>query len=137
LSRAPAAADAQKLGINLLLRLHTWMTSQPAIANTLFSRGLAYEPKSEKPAYFYRLFKTSDGNLRAYVRPGGPAYDAGLRTNDIVEKIDGRWWWEYGTYPSERLPYDGKTHDFELKRGKQSLIVRLGEAPKGLTGVAL
>ena len=128
LSHAPAKADAQKLGIDLLLRLHVWMTTEPVKAETLFSRGLAYEPKSGKPTYFYTLFKTSDGNLRAYVRPGGPAYDSGLRTNDIVEKIDGRWWWEYGTYPSERLPYDGKPHTFEVKRGNQSLHLQLGAA---------
>jgi hypothetical protein len=128
LSHAPTDADAEKLGINLLIRLHMWMSSEPVLAHTLFSCGLAYEPNSRKPAYFYRLFKTSDGNLRAYVRPGGPAYDAGLRTNDIVEKIDDRWWWEYGTYPSERLAFDGRPHNFDLKRGTQSLHVQLGAA---------
>lgn len=126
LAHPPDAADAEKLGINLLLRLHTWMYSEPALAETLFSRGLAYEPHGP-PTYLYTLFKTSDGEMRAFVRPGGPAYDAGMRTNDIVEKIDDRWWWEYGTYQAEQRAYDGQVHSFELKRGKSTLVVRLGE----------
>ncbi len=125
LAHAPDAADAQALGINLLIRLHTWMGMEPMKAQTLFSRGLAYDPNSGKKTYYYTLFKSNDGNLRAYVRPAGPAYEAGLRTNDIVEKIDGRSWWKYGTNPAERLPYDGKPHEFDLRRGKRRLIVRL------------
>lgn len=126
LDHPPTSADAEKLGINLLLRLRTWMYAKPVLADTLFSKGLAYRPHAA-PTYFYTLFKTSDGEMRAFVRPGGPAYEAGMRTNDIVEKIDGRWWWEYGTYQAEQRAYDGKPHAFELKRGKTTLVVRLGE----------
>jgi len=65
--------------------------------------------------------------MRAYVRPGGPAYAAGLRTNDIIEKLDGKFWWEYGTYQTEQRAYDGKPHTFEIKRGKETLTIRLGD----------
>lgn len=127
LSHPPTAADAEKLGINLLLRLQTWIRTKPELAETLFAHGLAYE-QSAKPTYLYRLFKTSDGNLRTFVRPGGPAYDAGLRTNDIVEKIDGRWWWEYGTYQAEQRAYDGHAHTFDVHRGANDIHIGLGEA---------
>ncbi len=90
-----------------------------------FSEGLAYDPRSG-PTYFYSLFKTVDGQMRAYVRPGGPAYAAGMRTNDIVEKLDGKYWWEYGTFQSEARAYDGLPHTFEIQRGKTALSITLG-----------
>jgi S1-C subfamily serine protease len=109
-----------------LVRLRTWIADHPERANALFAGGLDRAPGAP-PTYLYTLFKTADGQMRAYVRPGGPAYAAGLRTNDVVEKIDGRYWWEYGTYTTERIPYDGKAHAFELTRGARTLDVRLGE----------
>jgi hypothetical protein len=123
-SDAAAASEAGALA--LLVRLRTWIADHPERANALFARGLDRAPGAP-PTYLYTLFKTADGQMRAYVRPGGPAYAAGLRTNDVVEKIDGRYWWEYGTYTTERIPYDGKPHAFELMRGARTLDVRLGE----------
>jgi hypothetical protein len=65
--------------------------------------------------------------MRAYVRAGGAAYDAGLRTGDIVEKIDGLAWWEYGTYQTESRSYDREPHVFEIERGNRTLEVALHE----------
>jgi hypothetical protein len=68
------------------------------------------------------------------VRPGGPAYAAGLRTGDVVDKLDGRFWWEYGTYQTQLRAYDGKPHDFDVQRGTVGgppAHVQLGEAFTG------
>jgi len=121
---SPDAAGGRALG--LLVRLRTWMKERPQLADSLFGRGLAYDARSGVPAYFYSLFKSNDGQMRAFVRPGGPAYAAGLRTNDIVVKIDGKFWWEYGTYPSQRRAYDGLPHAFTITRGGHESEVRLG-----------
>ena len=126
LDHPPAAADAEALGINLLLRLRTWMGMHPARAQTLFAKGFSYDPDRPQPTYLYTLFKSNDGNLRAFVRPGGPAYEAGMRTNDVIVNIDGRPWWQYGTNPAERLAYDGLPHVFDVKRGTTNLRVELG-----------
>jgi len=127
LAHPPSVADAEKLGMSLSLRFDTWRHMEPAFSSALFASGLAYDPATHKPAYFYTLFKTDDGNMRAFVRPGGPAYDAGLRTNDIIQKLDGKYWWEYGTYQTEQRAYDGKPHAFDVIRGKQPIHVQLGE----------
>jgi S1-C subfamily serine protease len=92
------------------------MHDHPEIAANLFGRGLAYDPATG-PTYFYTLFKPSDGYMRALVRPGGPAYTAGLRTGDVIDKLDGRYWWEYGTYQTELRAYDGKPHTYDIERG--------------------
>ena len=126
LSHAPAVADSEKLGLDLMLRLRTWMRLNPRVAQTLLQAGVAYDPQNGAPTFFYTLFKTDDGNMRALVRPGGPAYVAGLRTNDIIEKLDGRYWWEYGTYQTEQRAYDGKPHSFDVVRGEQRLQIELG-----------
>ncbi|HEY9180368.1 MAG TPA: hypothetical protein VIO32_06580, partial [Candidatus Baltobacteraceae bacterium] len=89
-------------------------------------QGLAYAA-GDPPAYYYALFKTVDGNMRTYVRAGGPAYAAGMRTNDIVDKLDGQFWWEYGTYQTQARAYDGKPHAFELQRGNSTIDIQLGE----------
>jgi len=60
------------------------------------------------------------------MRPGGPAYTSGLRTNDIVVKLDGKFWWEYGTFQTQRRAYDGLPHDFDVTRGSKDLHVALG-----------
>jgi H+/gluconate symporter-like permease len=123
---ADAAAASEAGALALLVRLRTWIADHPERANALFAHGLDRAPGAP-PTYLYTLFKTADGQMRAYVRPGGPAYAAGLRTNDVVQKIDGRYWWEYGTYTTERIPYDGKPHAFDLMRGARTLDVRLGD----------
>ena len=65
--------------------------------------------------------------MRAFVRAGGPAYVSGLRTNDVVDKLDGKFWWEYGTYQTQLRAYDGKPHSFEVERGGRTLELQLGE----------
>ena len=118
-------APVQEAALASLFRLRTWMIDRPQFADALFATGLAYEPGSG-PTYFYSLFKTNDGQMRAFVRPGGPAYAAGLRTNDIVDKLDGKFWWEYGTFQTQRRAYDGQPHVFAVTRGKDELTVTLG-----------
>jgi hypothetical protein len=108
--------DTRRLALDVLFRLRLWMHDHPALAANVFGRGLAYDPTAG-PTYFYTLFKPSDGYMRALVRPGGPAYVAGLRTGDVVDKLDGRYWWEYGTYQTELRAYDGKPHTYDVERG--------------------
>ncbi len=107
-------------------RLRAWALTQPQRSGNLFARGAAVRRRPTNRAYFYAFFKTLDGNLRAYVRAGGPAYVAGLRSDDVIETIDGTAWWQYGTYPSQQKPYDGKPHSLGVLRGTQSLDIRLG-----------
>jgi hypothetical protein len=125
----PSAADARNLALEGVNRLHGWSNAQPVRSAGLFTRGLAWRA-GDKPSYFYAIFKTVDGNMRAYVRAGGPAYDSGLRTNDVIEKIDGRDWWEYGTYQTQQMAYDGNPHTFEIVRNGRTLDIALG-APFG------
>ena len=117
---------AAQLAFAALFRLRTWTVEQKALADALFTNGLAFVAGTSAPTYFYTLYKTDDGYMRAFVRPGGPAYAAGLRTGDVVDKVDGRFWWEYGTYQTQQRAYDGKPHVFEVTRGKETLTVRLG-----------
>jgi hypothetical protein len=49
-----------------------------------------------------------------------------LRTDDVVVKLDGKFWWEYGTFQTQRRAYDGQPHVFEVTRGKQTLTIALG-----------
>jgi hypothetical protein len=120
------SARIEEAALADLFRVRTWSLMHPELAASLFSRGLAYRPGTA-PTYFYSLFKTGDGQMRAFVRPGGPAYVAGLRSDDIVEKIDGQFWWEYGTFQSQQRAYDGKPHTFVVKRGGRETTVTLGE----------
>ncbi len=108
--------DIRRLALDVLFRMRLWMHDRPELAANVFGRGLAYDP-ADGPTYFYTLFKPSDGYMRALVRPGGPAYIAGLRTGDVIDKLDGRYWWEYGTYQTEQRAYDGKPHSFDVEHG--------------------
>jgi hypothetical protein len=124
----PARADIEALGVATTRRLHRWMDDHPVQAANLLQKGLAYDPSRTKPTFFYSLYKTLDGYMRAYVRPGGPAYAAGMRSNDIVDKLDGKFWWEYGTYQTQLRAYDGQAHNFDVTRDGNSYHVQLGEA---------
>lgn len=107
----PAALD-------VLFRARLWSREHPALAAEVFERGLDFDPSSATPTYFYVLFKPGDGYMRALVRPGGPAYVAGLRSGDVIDKLDGKFWWEYGTYQTQLRAYDGLPHAFDVERGK-------------------
>jgi hypothetical protein len=128
--QASSSHDVSMAALAALFRFRTWIVLHPDEAEALFGHGLAYLPGS--PAtYFYTLTKTEDGQMRAFVRPGGPAYAAGLRTNDIVVKLDGKFWWEYGTFQTQRRAYDGLPHVFEVTRGKATLTIALGAPFRG------
>ncbi len=118
----PGLAD--RLAREGTARLRSW-ASGSARATALFDNGLA-AVAGDPPSYYFTLFKTVDGNMRTYVRAGGPAYIAGLRTNDVVDKVDGRFWWEYGTYQTQLRAYDGKPHSFQVERNGSSVEVQLG-----------
>jgi Mg2+/citrate symporter len=120
-----AAMDITPLADDGVARLRAWAASDPR-APSLFSSGLALAP-GHTPGDLYAIFKTVDGNMRIYARAGGRAYDAGLRTGDVVEKIDGQFWWEYGTYETEQRSYDGKPHTFEIQRGGKTLDVSISD----------
>jgi hypothetical protein len=119
--------DPAQLALAALLRVRLWMNDRPDFATNVFERGIAYDPSVATPTYFFTLFKTNDGYMRALARPGGPAWQAGLRTGDIVDKVDGRYWWEYGTYQTQLRAYDGKPHTFDVTRaGRHDIHVALG-----------
>lgn len=122
----PSASDIETLAQQGVARMREWGVRNGERWNHLLTQGLAYAA-GDPPTYYYSLFKTVDGNMRTYVRAGGPAYAAGMRTNDIVNKLDGEYWWEYGTYQTQARAYDGKPHTFELQRGKTTLNIQLGE----------
>jgi|HubBroStandDraft_4_1064222.scaffolds.fasta_scaffold00004_172 hypothetical protein len=121
----PDGGAARTLAAEGVARLRAWARSDPARSTNLFNTGVAARA-GDKPTYFYAFFRGADGNLRAYVRAGGPAYVAGLRSGDVIEDIDGLPWWQYGTFVSERLAYDGKPHVFEIVRGNRQIEIRLG-----------
>jgi hypothetical protein len=121
----PAASDIGALAEQGAARMRAWGAQHPLRWNHLLVQGMAYAA-GDPPTYYFSLFKTVDGNLRTYVRAGGPAYVAGMRTNDIVNKLDGEFWWEYGTYQSQMRAYDGKPHTFEVQRGDSTLTIQLG-----------
>jgi hypothetical protein len=121
----PAQSDVETLAAQTASRMQQWGAANGERWNHLLGQGLAYAA-GDPPGYYYSLFKTVDGNMRTYVRAGGPAYAAGMRTNDIVNKLDGAFWWEYGTYQTQARAYDGKPHTFELQRGKTTLTITLG-----------
>jgi hypothetical protein len=129
-----AQGAVRDAALDTLFRVRVWTREHPALAAEVFERGLSFDPANPRPTFFYVLFKPSDGYMRAIVRPGGPAYAAGLRTGDVIDKLDGRFWWEYGTYQTQLRAYDGKPHDFDVERGKVGGPpghVQLGEAFTG------
>jgi hypothetical protein len=121
----PAPSDIAQLARQGVSRLLQWSHDNPQRWQNLEKRGLAYAA-GDPPSYYYALYKTVDGNMRAYVRAGGPAYAAGMRTNDIVDKLDGLEWWMYGTYQTQARAYDGKPHSFQLERDGATIGVQLG-----------
>ncbi len=123
--------DVRADALGDLDRLRAWMHEHPELASNVFGHGIAFDPSAPQPTYFFTLFKTNDGIMRALVRPGGPAWVAGLRTGDIVDKVDGKFWWEYGTYQTQLRAYDGKPHTFEVTRGAQHINVALGDPYNG------
>jgi hypothetical protein len=128
LAHEPDADDARGLALQGVTRLEDWMVEAPLRASNLFKYGVAMSP-TDTPSYFFTLFKAPDGNMLLYVRAGGPAYAAGLRTGDIVERLDGEPWWQYGTFQSEARAYDGKPHTFEIRRKGRVLDVDLSGVP--------
>ena len=122
----PHQGDVRASALAVLLRMRTWTVFNPRLAETLFGSGLAYDPAHAQPSYYYSLFRTADGEMRAYVRPGGPAYVAGLRTDDIVEKIDGQFWWDYGTFQAQARANDGKPHTYVIKGRTTDRTIQLG-----------
>ncbi len=124
--------DDRSAALADLVRLRTWMHERPALARNVFGRGIAYDPAAPHPTYFFTLFKTNDGIMRALVRPAGPAWVAGLRTGDVVDKVDGKYWWEYGTYQTQMRAYDGQPHTFEVTRGTiHGIKIALGDPYAG------
>lgn len=119
----PRPDDARAIALQAVPRMLRWAAFAPDAAY-LFQRGISISP-NEPPNYYYALFKTSDGNMRAYVRAGGPAYRAGMRTGDVIDDIDGLAWWNYGTYPAQQFSYDGKPHAFRITRNGRTLNVDL------------
>ena len=124
--------DARVAVLGDLDRVRVWMRVHPGLAANVLGRGIAFDPSAARPTYFFTLYKTNDGIMRALVRAGGPAWTAGLRTGDVVDKVDGKYWWEYGTYQTQLRAYDGRPHTFEVTRGAQHAIhVALGEPFRG------
>ncbi|MBV9232839.1 MAG: hypothetical protein JO030_02245 [Candidatus Eremiobacteraeota bacterium] len=119
------ASDATALATAGVQRVLEWAKQHRVRSRNLLVLGVAVQP-GDPPTYFYAFFKTADGNLRAYVRTGGPAYAAGLRSGDVIETIDGVEWWRLGTYQSQQLAYDGRAHVFEIQRAGRESEVRLG-----------
>ncbi len=112
------------LGLADLQRMKRWSDANPVRSANLWSYGAAFAP-GDRPTYYYSLFKPIDGYMHAFVRAGGPAYRDGLRTGDIVDKFDGKFWWEYGTYQTQSRAYDGKPHRFEVERRGHTLDIEL------------
>jgi len=63
--------------------------------------------------------------MRVYVRAGGPAYAAGLRSGEVVETIDGKAWWLYGTYPAQELAYDVSRIPSRFYKGGRAVDIAL------------
>jgi len=120
----PDATLVRNLSLQGVRRLLAWRSRHPRRAHVLFSHGLSLS-KGLRPTYYFALFKTVDGYMRVYVRAGGPAWAAGMRSGQIVDKIDGRWWWDYGTYQAEARSYDGKAHSFQIRVGKGTRQIQL------------
>jgi hypothetical protein len=132
----PRGADVRADALAAFFRLQTWREERPLASADLFAYGLAFVRGKQPPTYFYSLFKTSDGQMRAFVRPGGGAFASGLRTNDIVEKLDGKDWWEYGTFQTQARAYDGRSHAFVVKRGEREVTIVLRDPFASLAPLA-
>jgi|HubBroStandDraft_5_1064220.scaffolds.fasta_scaffold00003_24 hypothetical protein len=123
-SAPPLAGEARALALQGVGRMRDWAASEPVRSANLFAQGVAARPGAP-PSFYYAFFTSIDGNMRAYVRAGGPAYSDGLRSGDVIEKIDGLDWWRYGTYQAQQRAYDGRPHVFEIQRDGHPAEVRL------------
>ncbi len=115
--------------LDTLSRLHLWTVDNRRSATHLFETGVA--DLGERPTFFYTLYKTTDGQMRVFVRAGGPAWAAGMRTNDVVEKLDGKYWWEYGTFQTQQRAYDGVAHVFVIQQQGADRTISLGAPYRG------
>ncbi len=124
---APANdATVQHLADEGLARLLLWAKAHSVDASHLWTLGFAFGP-TDPPTYCYSLFKSVDGNMRAFVRAGGPAWDSGLRTGDIIDTLDGKYWWEYGTFQTQARAFDGLPHTYGIHRDGKKMIIQLGQ----------
>ncbi|MDE2572922.1 MAG: hypothetical protein KGM44_10440 [bacterium] len=125
-----SSRDEVMLALRTLARRATtdaniWRHVECERARRLFSQGLA-SIAGDPPTYLYSFYKSTDGQMRIAVRAGGPAWEAGIRSGDVMQKLDGKAWWEYGTFQTQRRAYDGLPHTFVLERGKRRFEVALG-----------
>jgi hypothetical protein len=145
---APDATDCSKKNYAALVRVAT--SNFVLVEGTDFDVGLRLEdcggwivdewhdhrvvtpPPSPQDARALALdgvarLRAVDGNMRVYVRGGGPAFVAGLRSGDVVEKLDGQYWWQYGTYQTQARAFDGRPHTLEIQRDGKTIDVTLEE----------
>ena len=114
--------SSQQLATQVLFALRLWEHHEPKRFADLFDDGDA-APRAEACYPELSLVKSTDGRLRAVVRAGGPAYMAGLRSNDVIEQIDGVDWWQYGTYRSQQRALDGQSHTYAVGDEKKEYYV--------------
>ena len=118
----PADADGARRTLALArpaTGCDAWAPRDAATQRPISSRAASRCSAGDPPSYFYALFKTVDGNMRAYVRAGGPAYVARpCATGDVIDKIDGRVWWDvrHVSDAVARLRRASRTA-FEVERG--------------------
>ncbi|TAM73484.1 hypothetical protein EPN44_13895 [bacterium] len=124
-SRAEVERALRTLARHAVTDADIWAHLHRQRAQRLFGEGLALLP-GDPPTYLYSFYKTPDGKMRVAVRPGGPAWEAGVRGGDVLVRLDGTFWWEYGTFQTQRRAYDGRPHTLSLERGARTLEVRLG-----------
>ena len=98
----------------------------PVRSANLFATGVGRGAARQADATSTRCSRPSTETCGSTSRPAVPRYAAGLRSGDVVNKIDGKYWWEYGTYQTQQRAYDGKPHAFEIERGGKTLDVAVG-----------
>ncbi|TAM91341.1 hypothetical protein EPN42_04095 [bacterium] len=124
-SRAEVERALRTLARRTATDADVWAHLHRQRAQRLFDEGLALLP-GDPPTYLYSFYKTADGKMRVAARPGGPAWEAGARGGDVLVRLDGKFWWEYGTFQTQRRAYDGFPHTLSLERGGRTFDVHLG-----------